>query len=209
MRWLFGEFTLDEERRQLFRAETPVSLEPKAYELLPSAYPPASRSLQAANPRRAVAGHFCLRVRPGRFGHRLAVCSWRQRAPATLHPDRPRLRLRVFWRSTRGRAVPGHFDRARPSCPGAVEIRLNSVVRSAASSAHRCSRRAWRSGRSRCRVHAGLAAAALPNRDRCCSRAPLSISLVPVATGLMMASCGLRTALICSTASANPSISSK
>jgi DNA-binding winged helix-turn-helix (wHTH) protein len=34
MRWLFGEFTLDEERRQLLRAGISVPLEPKAYELL-------------------------------------------------------------------------------------------------------------------------------------------------------------------------------
>ena len=34
MAWLFGDFTLDEERRQLLRAGKPFSLEPKAYELL-------------------------------------------------------------------------------------------------------------------------------------------------------------------------------
>jgi DNA-binding winged helix-turn-helix (wHTH) protein len=34
MRWQFAEFTLDDERRQLLRAGSPVSLEPKAYELL-------------------------------------------------------------------------------------------------------------------------------------------------------------------------------
>jgi DNA-binding winged helix-turn-helix (wHTH) protein len=34
MPWVFGEFTLDEERRQLLRAGTPLPLEPKAFELL-------------------------------------------------------------------------------------------------------------------------------------------------------------------------------
>src|SRR5215208_792914 len=34
MAWLFGDFTLDQERRQLLRAGKPLSLEPKAYELL-------------------------------------------------------------------------------------------------------------------------------------------------------------------------------
>jgi serine/threonine protein kinase/DNA-binding winged helix-turn-helix (wHTH) protein len=34
MAWRFGDFTLDGERRQLLRAGTPLSLEPKAYELL-------------------------------------------------------------------------------------------------------------------------------------------------------------------------------
>ncbi len=34
MPWLFGDFTLDQERRQLLRAGNPFSLEPKAYELL-------------------------------------------------------------------------------------------------------------------------------------------------------------------------------
>jgi DNA-binding winged helix-turn-helix (wHTH) protein len=34
MPWLFGDFTLDEERRQLLREGNPIPLEPKAYELL-------------------------------------------------------------------------------------------------------------------------------------------------------------------------------
>jgi hypothetical protein len=34
MRWLFGDFTLDQERRQLLRAGSPLLLTPKAYELL-------------------------------------------------------------------------------------------------------------------------------------------------------------------------------
>jgi hypothetical protein len=34
MRWLFGDFALDQERRQLFRAGAPLPLTPKAYELL-------------------------------------------------------------------------------------------------------------------------------------------------------------------------------
>lgn len=34
MRLVFGEFTLDEDRRQLLRAGVPIPLEPKAYELL-------------------------------------------------------------------------------------------------------------------------------------------------------------------------------
>jgi Tol biopolymer transport system component/DNA-binding winged helix-turn-helix (wHTH) protein len=34
MAWRFGDFTLDEERRQLVRAGMPLALEPKAYELL-------------------------------------------------------------------------------------------------------------------------------------------------------------------------------
>jgi DNA-binding winged helix-turn-helix (wHTH) protein len=34
MSWVFGDFGLDEERRQLLRAGMPLALEPKAYELL-------------------------------------------------------------------------------------------------------------------------------------------------------------------------------
>ena len=34
MAWVFGDFALDEERRQLIRAGTPLPLEPKAFDLL-------------------------------------------------------------------------------------------------------------------------------------------------------------------------------
>ena len=47
MPWVFGDFTLDEERRQLLRAGAPIAIEPKAYELL--------SLLVARQPRLAVA----------------------------------------------------------------------------------------------------------------------------------------------------------
>ena len=34
MPWSFGDFRLDEERRQLLRGDTPLPVEPKAFELL-------------------------------------------------------------------------------------------------------------------------------------------------------------------------------
>ena len=140
MAWRFGDFTLDEERRQLLRAGIPLSLEPKAYRASePSPRPTTARALQGANSRRAVGRHLRFRVRPRRTGRRLAVRARRRRPPATLHPDRPWLWLCVL----SARLAKMESLRVTPSWPvlraaAALQLWANpnrSIVRSTAVTA--------------------------------------------------------------------------
>jgi hypothetical protein len=54
MSWVFGDFALDQERRQLLRAGMPLALEPKAYDLLSLLLARRPRALSKAQIREEV-----------------------------------------------------------------------------------------------------------------------------------------------------------
>ena len=97
MSFWFGDFELDQERRQLLRSGEPVPLEPKAYELLSLLLERRPRALSRAQIRDVdLAADLRLGVDPGRGGERHPPGARGRRAAPAVHPDGPRLRLRLL-----------------------------------------------------------------------------------------------------------------
>ena len=159
MAWRFGDFTLDGERRQLLRAGIPLSLEPKAYELL--------GLLLARRPRALSKDQIHGVLWAGTFVSESALPGLVADLRSVLGDDarRPRFIRTVhgYGYAFCGEAREDGEPRVTPTEPVLRALVLSSVwrtpiVRTCVRRFNRRPRRARRSGSSRARVHRGLAA---------------------------------------------------
>ncbi len=119
----FGDFELDQERRQLLRAG-PACLS-RAQGLRasePARRAPPARAVPRSDPRRGLARDLRLRIDPGCGRERHPPGPGRRRAAAALRPDSARLRLRVLRGGARhggGARAEGtrRFDAREPRVP--------------------------------------------------------------------------------------------
>ena len=129
MRLAFGGWILDTDARQLLQGAAPVSLSPKALDLLvvPDRQP-AERAVEGSAPRPAVVRGLRVRHEPGRPCRRDSACARRRRANAALRSNRAAVWVRVRRNSGVGAGFAGGPERvARHADPERVGLRKGSA----------------------------------------------------------------------------------